>query len=74
MTGQFPVLTSRQVLRALERAGFREVDRGGVHVKLRRDRHIAIVLDHGGKDMPRGTRRGILKQAGKPVEEFRSSL
>ncbi len=74
MAGQLPVLKTRQVLRALERAGFREVDREGSHIKLRRDRHIAIVPDHGGKDMPLGTLRSILKQAGMTVDQFRALL
>lgn len=73
MAGQPPVLWSRPVLRALERAGFREVNRVGSHLKLRRDGHIAIVPDHGGKDMPQGTLRGILKQAGITIEEFQAS-
>ncbi|MGH2560935.1 MAG: type II toxin-antitoxin system HicA family toxin [Thermomicrobiales bacterium] len=68
------MVKTSQVLRALERAGFQEVDRAGSHVKLRRGSQIAIVPDHGGRDMPPGTLRSILKQAGISADEFRSLL
>ena len=74
MPRELPVLKSSQVLRALERAGFQEVARSGSHVKLRRETQLAIVPDHGGKDMPLGTLRSILKQAGSLIDEFRTFL
>lgn len=68
------MVKTRQVLRALERRGFVVVDQEGSHIKLRRAGRIAIVPDHGAKDMPPGTLRSILKQAGLTVDEFRTLL
>ncbi len=74
MAGQLPVVKTSQVLRALRRAGFQQVDQEGSHIKLRRGERIAIVPDHRGKDVPLGTLRSILKQTGLTAEEFRDLL
>jgi predicted RNA binding protein YcfA (HicA-like mRNA interferase family) len=71
---KIPVVRSNQLLKALESVGFREVNRTGSHVKLRRGSQIAIVPDHGSKDVPLGTLRSVLKQAGLSIEEFRELL
>lgn len=68
-----PVVKSSELIKALECAGFREVSRSsGSHVKLRKAGRIVIVPDHGSRDVPIGTLRSILKQAGFTVDEFRS--
>lgn len=74
MAGQLPALKTGEVLAALGQAGFHQVDQQGSHVKLRRGPRIAIVPDHRGRDVPIGTLRAILKQAGLTVEEFRALL
>ena len=73
MTARLPSLKARQVMRALERAGFLHVRSKGSHriFQHRDDRtRRTIVADHGGKDVPRGTLREIIDQAGLMVDEF----
>jgi predicted RNA binding protein YcfA (HicA-like mRNA interferase family) len=73
MTGRLPSLKAREVMRALERAGFVNVRSKGSHrVFQHRDdpRRRTIVADHAGKDVPRGTLRAIIDQVGLTVEEF----
>ncbi|HEV2107706.1 MAG TPA: type II toxin-antitoxin system HicA family toxin [Thermomicrobiales bacterium] len=74
MAAGLPVPKTREVLAALEQAGFRQVSQSGSHIKLRRGSRIAIVPNHGGKDVPMGTLRAILKQADISPEELRSLL
>lgn len=73
---RFPVVSGRETIRALERAGFRVVDQEGSHVKLKRfapeKTYIAVVPLH--RELARRTLMSILKQAGLTVEEFRELL
>jgi len=70
---KLPVLTAVQVIRGLKKAGF-VFDRQakGSHevwynpVTKRR----TTVPNHPGSDIPKGTLKAILKQAGLSVEEF----
>jgi predicted RNA binding protein YcfA (HicA-like mRNA interferase family) len=72
MSRRLPALTAREVIRALERAGFRESRTSGSHCRLihARDpaRKVTIPIHSG--DLRRGTLRGIIAQAGFSVEEF----
>lgn len=72
MTTRMPSLTARQVVRALERAGFVVVRTSGSHCRLLRtgdsERKVTVPM-HGG-DIARGTLRAIIGQAGLTVEEF----
>jgi len=73
MTTRLPSLKAREIMRALERGGFVHVRSKGSHrVYQHRDDRArrTIVSDHGGKDVPRGTLRKIIDQAGFTVEEF----
>ena len=70
-----PIVRSRQVITALERAGFEQVDQAGSHIKMRhRDGRIAILVDYGSRDYPLGTLRRELSRLGITVEEFRRHL
>jgi predicted RNA binding protein YcfA (HicA-like mRNA interferase family) len=63
---------AREVLARLKRAGFVEVRQSGSHVFLRHsDGRMTFVAMHRG-DVPTGTFRKILKQAGLTEDEFRS--
>ncbi len=70
---RLPSLKAREVVRALERAGFVVVRSSGSHHRLvnKTDptRQTTVPV-HGGKDVPRGTLRAIIDQAGFTVEEF----
>ena len=77
MTQRLPSLKAREVMRALERAGFVHVRSKGSHrIFQHRDdrRRRTIVSDHGGADIPRGTLRAIIEQADLTVDEFMDLL
>ena len=73
MSPRLPALKARDILRALDKAGFVVVRSKGSH---RVCEHIqdasrrTVIPDHGSKDLPRGTVRSIIEQAGLSVEEF----
>ena len=63
--------SAREVLAKLRRAGFDEVRQSGSHKVLRHpDGRQTYVAMHPG-DIPEGTFRKILKQAGLLPEQFR---
>jgi predicted RNA binding protein YcfA (HicA-like mRNA interferase family) len=63
--------TAKDVLRRLERAGFEVRRQSGSHKVLRHpDGRQTYVPMHTG-DVPSGTFRSILRQAGLTEEEFR---
>ncbi len=69
---RLPVLKPKQVLRALESAGFYIHHQRGSHARLfsqtRPELRVTIPLHN--KDLPEKTVRSILRQAGLSVEEF----
>jgi predicted RNA binding protein YcfA (HicA-like mRNA interferase family) len=69
---QLPVLKPKQVLRALQSAGFYIHHQRGSHARLfnrtRPELHVTIPMHN--KDLPEKTLRSILRQAGLSVEEF----
>ncbi len=72
MTARLPVLNARDVVRALQRAGFSVSRISGSHCRLVHTsepaRKVTVPL-HGG-DLKRGTLRSIVAQAGLTVAEF----
>jgi predicted RNA binding protein YcfA (HicA-like mRNA interferase family) len=72
---RLPSVRPAQVVRALERAGW-EIDRQEVsHIVMVKPGRAAIVtVPMHRRDIPRGTLRGILKDAGLTQEEFRKLL
>ena len=72
--GSLPVVKQTDVRRALEKAGFRAVHQTGSHVKLVRGDRAVTVQQHKARDMPIGTLRAILDQAGMSVDEFKHWL
>jgi len=63
--------SAREVLAKLRRAGFEEVRQSGSHKVLRHpDGRQTYVAMHTG-DVPEGTFRKILKQAGMSLDQFR---
>ncbi|MBI4362381.1 MAG: type II toxin-antitoxin system HicA family toxin [Euryarchaeota archaeon] len=65
---KLPVLSAREIIRALERAGFGQVSQRGSHIKLRRGDRTAIVPRY--PEVPRGVLVSILRQAGLERDEF----
>ncbi|MGJ3523231.1 type II toxin-antitoxin system HicA family toxin [Nitratidesulfovibrio sp. D1] len=57
-------MTSREVIRRLEAAGFERVSQRGSHLKLRHPDGRIVVVPDPRKDIKTGTLRSIEKQAG----------
>jgi predicted RNA binding protein YcfA (HicA-like mRNA interferase family) len=66
---KLPLLSGRQVLAALQRLGFVEIDRRGSHVKLEHPdgRRIVFPYHH---EVDRYTLKGALRDADIAVEDF----
>jgi predicted RNA binding protein YcfA (HicA-like mRNA interferase family) len=67
-----PVLSGREIIRALERIGFHQSRQRGSHVTLRRDSKVCVVPLH--KEIATGTLSGILRQAGVASDDFVQAL
>jgi predicted RNA binding protein YcfA (HicA-like mRNA interferase family) len=64
--------SSRQVVAALEREGFIFVSQRGSHAKYRKAGSSVktVIVPAGRKQIPRGTFRSILRQAGLDEKAF----
>ena len=62
---------AKEVLRKLKRAGFEESRQSGSHLVLRHEDGRQTYLPMHTGDVPMGTFRSILNQAGLIEEEFR---
>jgi predicted RNA binding protein YcfA (HicA-like mRNA interferase family) len=73
---RLPRITGPELLRALERAGWRRVVQVGSHVQLRRPDGTGRVTIpvHAGKTVKQGTLNSILKQAGLTRDELANLL
>jgi len=68
---KLPVLSGREIIKLLGKAGFRFHHQKGSHIVLKLDKapFIRVVVpDH--KTVKRGMLRGIIKEAGLSREEF----
>ncbi|HEY5269500.1 MAG TPA: type II toxin-antitoxin system HicA family toxin [Anaerolineales bacterium] len=66
---KLPVLRPRQVIAALEKAGFRQVRQRGSHIQFKRGNLLVTLPNHPG-DLNPQVLRSILRQAQMTVEEF----
>lgn len=66
---KLPTLRPRQVIAALEKAGFRQVRQRGSHAQLKRGNLLVTVPKHPGDINPQ-VLRSILRQAQMTPEEF----
>ena len=69
---RLPQLTPRQVVAALKRGGFVEDHQKGSHLYLwnaETERMTSVAMH--ARDLPRGTLKAIIKQAGLIEDEFR---
>ncbi|MGN6057375.1 MAG: type II toxin-antitoxin system HicA family toxin [Sphingomicrobium sp.] len=58
-------MNSREVIRALEAAGFRQVGQKGSHVQMKKPgRSGRVTVPHPKRDLPIGTIRSIERQSG----------
>ncbi|MBP8001254.1 MAG: type II toxin-antitoxin system HicA family toxin [Chloroflexi bacterium] len=66
-----PVLKSRVLISALERAGFVQVRQRGSHARLvHPDGRVVTVPIHAGQDVGRGLLRKILRDAELSVDDL----
>ncbi len=69
---KLPVLSAREVIKALEKDGFKELRQKGSHISLYKKSgnktYLTIVLNK--KEIKKGTLLGILKKAGISKEKF----
>jgi len=68
---RLPTATGREVVAALKRCGYGIARQKGSHAYMVKNGGdpIAVAL-HAGEEVPKGTLRRIIKDAGLTVEEF----
>lgn len=69
---KLPQVNARQVLRALERAGFVVARKSGSHIQLKKPghRYLVTLAEHGATSIPQGTLRAIIRGSGLSKAEF----
>ncbi|MEO8395059.1 MAG: type II toxin-antitoxin system HicA family toxin [Chloroflexota bacterium] len=67
---KLPHISSRECVRALEKAGFYFVRQKGSHIVMRRDSPFAQTVVPENNEIPVGTLRSILRDADLSTEEF----
>jgi predicted RNA binding protein YcfA (HicA-like mRNA interferase family) len=73
MSPRVPILKPREVLRALQKAGFEIHHQSGSHAQLKhpgKPQLRVTVPRHDRFDLPVPVLRNIIRQAGMTVEEF----
>ncbi|MFN4034261.1 MAG: type II toxin-antitoxin system HicA family toxin [Fimbriimonadales bacterium] len=71
---RLPVISGRECVKALRKAGFVLARQRGSHMVLYREEPPAQVTVPDHKELDRGTLRSIIRQAGLSVEEFTGLL
>ena len=67
---KLPVISGRECVKALEKAGFYFKRQEGSHIVLRKDSPFAQVVMPDHKELDRGTLRSIIRQSGLSLDEF----
>lgn len=63
------LLSSKEIIKVLEKQGFVSVSQKGSHAKYRKGSHTAIVPTPR-KEIPLGTFRSIVRQSGLDIKVF----
>jgi predicted RNA binding protein YcfA (HicA-like mRNA interferase family) len=71
---KLPVVSGRECVKALLRAGFVVKRQESSHIVLRRDLPFAQVVVPDHRELDRGTLRSILRHAGITAEQFDALL
>ncbi len=71
---KLPVISGRECVKALEKAGFNFQRQKGSHISMVREEPFALVVVPDHKELDRGTLRAIIRQAGLSLEDFISYL
>ena len=70
-----PLVSGREVVKALTRVGYEQDLQRGSHIILRRETYPhrrVVVPDH--KEVAKGTLRSIIRETGLTVDEFKALL
>ncbi len=69
---KLPILSAKEIIKALNKDGFRIIRQKGSHVSLykKSDDKIYLVIVPDKKEVKKGTLLSILKQAGMSREKF----
>jgi len=71
---KLPVISGRECIKALEKAGFYFKRQEGSHIVMRRDDPFGQVVVPNHKELDRGTLRAIIRQARLSSNEFMKLL
>lgn len=77
MSVRFPVITSKQIIRVLEKIGFvflRQTSSSHAIYKRLADNKRTVVPIHSGVSLKRRTLKAILKDAGLTVDDLRKLI
>ena len=75
MTKRLPSVRPQEVIRALERAGWEVARQKGSHVSLKKQGVAFLVtVPMHRREVPRGTLRAIIEDAGLTIDEFLTLL
>ena len=75
MTKRLPSIRPQEVVRALERAGWAVARQKGSHVSLKKQGVAFLVtVPMHRREVPRGTLRAIIEDAGLTIDEFLALL
>jgi predicted RNA binding protein YcfA (HicA-like mRNA interferase family) len=69
---KFPGLSGKEIIRALEKLGFRVARQSGSHILMKKGEKRCVVPNH--KEVKVGTVNGILRQAQISPEDFQNAL
>ena len=67
---RLPVLSGRECIKVLEKAGFCFLRQKGSHIALVREYPFVQIVVPDHKELDRGTLRAIIRQAGLSLDEF----
>jgi predicted RNA binding protein YcfA (HicA-like mRNA interferase family) len=74
VSDRLPVLSGQRLVKALERAGWRNVRQRGSHVRMKHpSRRVSLTVPLH-RELKRGTLAGILNDAGLDTEQLRRLL
>ncbi len=79
MSEKMPVVSGKDLLKALAKFGYKQIRTRGSHVQVVKffpdgSANTFPVPVHGKSAVPKGTLRDILRQAGMTIDELRSLL
>lgn len=69
MSPLLPIVSGRDVIKALQLIGYVQISQRGSHVKLRNKSGKTVIIPNH-KELAKGTLRSILRQADIEVAEF----